>query len=340
MKLKIETIARSEDPSRVLKVSVGSKTLVTPTYFPALSGVMIQHSTAAIAQLITNHSYPRMLVSAYDLSPKKSPDATKLLNIVERFQATGGFLMMDSGWYESSWLKDSQWNQERLRKTLREVESDLYFGFDVILHGLRRNLENAARHVLSSTQMGSKREFVPVFHARDPQTLVAFIRMFEKKHPDAVKAIAVSQRECGNNFEEKAGTIRRIRSILNQEQPGKLFHLLGCGGPLSLALFSFLGVDTFDSLDWLQRVADYNSWTPIDISQLTLLNCRCPACSSSYDNYLQRVFLHNLGFYQDFMARIRDWIRIGTIKEVLAQRLNRDPTRIGRATQGNGDLRN
>jgi queuine/archaeosine tRNA-ribosyltransferase len=327
--IKIETIATCHPSSRVLAVSIGSKTIATPTYFPALSSVTIKHSVTALANLIASHAYPRMLVSGYDLCDAKSSEARNLLKSVKRFRALGGFLMVDSGWYESSWRRDAHWTLENLRKTLRNVESEFYFGFDVVLSkNYSGNMEKALQRILSSSSR-SDRNFIPVFHAAEPQSLVSFVRLFEKKHSDAVAAIAVSQRDCGDEFEEKARTIRQIRSILNRESPGKLLHLLGCGDPMSLALFSFLGVDTFDSLDWVERIADYDKWTSVDISQLSLLDCKCSMCSSLPTDYLERALLHNLGFYQDFMARIRDWIRNGTITQVLQQRLKRDPIQIG-----------
>jgi len=56
-------------------------------------------------------------------------------------------------------------------------------------------------------------------------------------------------------------------------------HVLGSGDPISIALYTYCGADTFDRLDWSEMVFERNELRIVNLSQLELLRCDCKACA-------------------------------------------------------------
>jgi len=81
-------------------------------------------------------------------------------------------------------------------------------------------------------------------------------------------------------------------------------------------------------LTWLKFVIDEPNWQTRDFSQLDILKCECPVCGLTRKReYQEKVVLHNLNAYQEFLTRVRDWIKTGSIAIVLEDRLKMDPNR-------------
>jgi len=323
---KCRIVHESAGLSRVLEIVINNRKLTTPVYFPSISSYGVKFSMSDSFYLLHFHKYPRLLLSAYDLYNSESREKKKLISMIKDYRQKG-FLFIDSGLYESSWMKDAEWNINCYKNLMAQFQFDIYTSFDV-LPGIKKGetakdfRRKTFENVLESSVFQNNNLFIAILHGPSPEELVSIVEEFSKKHPSLCCAIAVAERDCGHSILERASTISEIRRTLNKKNKESLLHLLGCGNPLSMLLFSYCGVDTFDSLDWLKHVInpDPNSLLMNDFSHLALLNCKCRVCNSPEHkdaDYLEKVLLHNLLFYQNFVVQIQSIIQHDNIEAYL-----------------------
>lgn len=319
-----EIIYESKGLSRVTEVSLNQKTLITPTYFPAVSSYGTKYLFHSLVRLLIVYSYPRVLVSAYDLHFLPEKEKKLLLQEISEYSKKGSFVFLDSGVYESSWRNDLEWTYDLYKALISQVGFDFYSSFDVLLSGKNKTEEfeeETFKTILASYSLSSGWGFVPILHGSNPDQLISLVAKFVKTYPDLCDIIAVAERDCGKDIVEKARTIKKIRRILNENNRRRILHILGCGNPISLILFSYYGADMFDSLDWIKYVIDRRRLTINDFSHLKLIDCNCSICSGVKRDYTETVLLHNLLFYQDYMSRIRSLIRKDEIFEFIIQHI-------------------
>lgn len=322
-----DVVYESEIFSRVTEVQMQGKKFVTPTYFPAISTYGIKYSFGALLRLLTAHSYPRLLISAYDFHLLDGKKRRQLAHEVDEYSKRGCFVFLDSGIYESFWKADSRWTYDLYRTSISQITFDFYCSFDILPYAKDRTEEfvrDTFDSILASRDLSDTVGFVPILHAKTPGNLISLVRSFTKTYPNLCNFIAVTERDCGNNIMEKARTILEIRKALDNVDRGSILHILGCGNPTSIILLSFCGANMFDSLDWIRYVIDQNRLSIDDFSHLELTNCECAVCSGRKRNYIEKVMLHNLYFYQNFMLRVQSLIRRNEISEFLGECIGQD----------------
>lgn len=323
---RYKVVHESARLSRVTEIVLKDRELLTPSYFPSISSYGVKFSMRDLLYLLNFHKYPRLLLSAYDLYNSEPEEKARLMSIIKDYRQKG-FLFMDSGLYESSWRKDPNWNMSSYKNLMSQTQFDLYTSFDVLPDLKKKETEaefkdKTFKNVLESSVLQNDNLFIAILHGSSPAALVSIVEEFVKRHPNLCGPVAVAERDCGYSVLERAGTISEIRRILNKSNKENLLHILGCGNPLSMLLFSYCGADTFDSLDWLKHVInpDPNSLLINDFSHLQLLNCKCRICDDPKHknaDYLEKVLLHNLNFYQNFVVQTQSLIQHDNLETYL-----------------------
>lgn len=338
MRKKTAIIQESAKLSRVTEIRLQGKTLSTPTYFPAISSYGVKIPLSYLVYLLANYSYPRILVSAYDIFHADKREKKALFSGIRKYdrinrQRNKGFLFLDSGIYESSWYGDPNWNIDSYKALVSKVKFDFYSSFDVLPEGKNKKhdkkfIEQTFANIAASRAFSNKGQLVAILHGRTPDHLVSIVREFVGAHPNLCDVVAIPERDCGKSILERAATIVEVRGILNDNDYRNLLHVLGCGDPMSILIYSFCGVDFFDSLDWYEHVisrdARERTLSVMDFSQLDLLNCECKACTLCVNgNYEDRALLHNLHFYQKFMEEIQSLIRNNGISSFMSKHIGK-----------------
>lgn len=317
---------KSDGLSRVSAISLNHKTLVTPTYFPAISTVGNKHGVVNLAQLLVDYKFPQFLISAYDLHELKSKERKSVYEMLLRY-VDESILFLDSGKFESHWLGDSSWSLKSYRKVTGTAPFDIYTSLDLfqLVNNVSEGIvETAVKRIENSRKSAGLSGFTPIIHGVTPNALVSMVEGILNKLPFDCEMIAVPERDCGRNILEKAITVARIRQKIGDVQGDAILHILGCGNPKSLALFSFCGADTFDSLDWVKHALNpvLNSFE--DFSYLDTLSCNCRFCSGKDRLYTERVLLHNLKYYQEFMKEVKAAIRENRFSRFIEERMGSD----------------
>lgn len=319
---KPNIVHESEILSRVLSIQLNGKRLLTPTYFPAISSFGIKFPFKDLLNLIYRQEYPRVLVSAYDLYFMKPKQKQKALSILKNYKKNG-FLFLDSGLFESSGAKFPKWDFSSYKSILSEASFDIYSSFDVYKKRLTSYEEfrkSTYAHILESSIFQNGVAFFAVLHASSPAELIKLVREFVIEYPNFCARLSIAERDTGKSLQERARTIAKIRNELNKNDHRNLLHLFGCGNPLSMLLYSYCGVDSFDSLDWLKFGINPVNYSINDFAHLSLVDCKCRICTKFHDRnegkgYLERVMLHNLLFYHNFVKHIQSLIRNDNLKE-------------------------
>jgi tRNA-guanine family transglycosylase len=234
----------------------------------------------------------------------------------------GSFIMLDSGIFESYWKGDRSWDFDKYRKSVSRIDSDFYFSFDVLPNPKSSEVRFQRSTVLQvekSSLISKTSEFIPIVHGRSSKELVSTVKALLNAQPKSRRLVAVPERDCGRSLVERAKTILQIRQTLDEKDNSIVLHILGCGNPISLALFAYCGADTFDSLNWTRMAINRIDLKLTELAHLELLNCGCEACSKGIADPISRALLHNLLFYQDFVLRIQNMIRRETLWDFLVE---------------------
>lgn len=251
-----------------------------------------------------------------------SADKKKLTGEIANYVRSIGFIMIDSGVFESYWKDNKKWDFKSYASALTKLDSDFYFSYDILprTQSDAKYFRSTSNYAVRSTKLKKKEYCIPILHNSTPKKLVLFVQKFLREHPDLCDIIAVPERECGNNISERANTIASIRNILNKNGlENSLLHILGCGNPLSMAVYSYCGADTFDSVDWNKVLIEPVDLRIYDIAQVELLKCKCEICQKMQNNPLPRALLHNLLFYQNYVLQLQKMIRENTMRDFLLE---------------------
>lgn len=226
---------------------------------------------------------------------------------------------MDSGLFESWGKGDKSWKMKPFKSILPKVEFDLYSSFDVYRtkgKSYEDHKRRTHRNLLESSIFLDDVVFFAILHESSPTRLVKLASEIVEEHSDLCRNVAVAERDIGKSLSERAETVVALRRVLHDKNC-HLLHILGCGNPLSMLLYSYCGADTFDSVDWVRLAIDPSNYLTHDFAHLELLTCECKVCSEkpySRGEYLDKLLLHNLLFYQDFVMQMQSLIRNDNIE--------------------------
>lgn len=306
-------IHESKKMSRALEIRLNEKILSTPTYFPAVSSYGVKPPFHELLYLLKLVKYPRILVSAYDLYHMRENKRNKALSLIKSYRKTG-FLFMDSGLFESWGKGDKKWNISSYKNILSQSKFDFYSSFDVYRaksKSYEKFKKDTYNNILESSVFLNNALFFTILHESTSIKLIKLVNEFSEKHSNLCRNIAVAERDIGKSLQERAETIVALRRIMD-DNDCHLLHILGCGNPLSMLLYSYCGADTFDSIDWIKVAINPDKYSVSDFAHLELLNCKCKVCSErpyKRARYLEKLILHNLLFYQNFIVQIQSLIR-------------------------------
>jgi hypothetical protein len=300
---------------RPTELTIGARSLPLPVYFPSISSVKTALLPQEYLQLLSSLSAlnGQFLVSAFDLAHVDQPQSVQ--QALASARQAGIITLMDSGNYESFW-KDAQadWKQADFHKILADFPCDLAFGFDE-----QQPPASADDHVALVTERwqadqaaAGSSQIVPIVHA-SANELPALCAAVAAK--TGVTMLAVPERRLGDGVLERARAVKAIRATLNELGRYVFLHLLGTGNPISIALYSEMGADSFDGLEWCQTVVDHESGLLYHLSQADFFAGQTEWGDDGKLSFQARTLAHNLEFFSDWMRRLRDAVSQDRLSE-------------------------
>ena len=301
----VNYIHKGKNESRVLEINFMDKKFSTPTYFPSISSAVTRIPISWLIRFCVNKDYPKLLVSAYDLDDIKN-EKNSIIKILKNY-AKKNILFVDSGTFENYWLKDKEWTFGKYNKIITKISGDIYTSFDELpkpYDDLKTVSSNINFFMKKSSIISKKSQCAMVLHGNISSQIinVAKDNVSDNTKPSIY---AIPERDCGKTIKDKIATIKKIRIMLNKKNPANILHILGCGNPLSIALFTFVGADSFDSVDWSRWVIDPKTLQFVDLNHIELIECACKICQSKKLDAPIKSLLHNILFYQKFMSDLQ-----------------------------------
>lgn len=318
----VTSVYQGTGHSKIYQIQIHGKNLVLPTYFPAISSAETRFMLEPLLEAILRSGYPRLLVSAYDLAQLPEKRHQNVHRILSNYKENN-FVFLDSGTFESFWFNDKQWSFSKYKKQLSRICPDLYTSFDSVptLQQSYEDIEHETfNNIRNSHKLKRNNSCLFACHGQNPNQLVKLVKNVVKSEV-VPEMIGIPERDCGKTIEDKIKTVQKIRDILDEFNSKIVFHILGLGNPLTMALLTFSGANSFDSVDWSRWIVDRKTFQFTDLANLPLLHCSCKACKTKQIDYSLKAIFHNLLFYQDFILQLQQVIidrkEIGFLKRHL-----------------------
>lgn len=304
--MEIEQKNVGSNNSRVCMLSFNSKKLLTPFYFPSITSAETRSGITDLIDFIVDTEYPAMLVSCYDLMNLKEQEIAIDVKL-DRYYKNGGILLLDSGEFEKYHFK-GVWPFEKYSKILEQTNADFFTSYDRTVETDTSQKEIDAfsdEFIPKSKQVSNNKNFIAICHGNnDEESMCCSIKKTLEQN-SGIQMIAISERECGRTISEQCNMIIKIRQTINEYDKNILIHILGCGNPISIAVFSYAGADTFDAVDWCRWSIDPSTLEYGNISHVQLFDCVCDACETIKMDERSRAWQHNLQMYNYFLIRLR-----------------------------------
>lgn len=293
-------------------IAISRSRLSLPTYFPSISSLKTANTPLAYAQILKALSpiSGQFLISAYDIGCADLDTKESIQSVIKDSLAAGTTVLMDSGNYESYWRgAKASWNHENFHSVLIESPFSFAFGFDE-----QNPPQDLDAHVSLVVEMWNRDQVaagdcavIPIVHAT-PDVLPSLCQKVVAA--TGAPMIAVAERRLGEGLFERAATVAKIRTALNEVHEYTALHLLGTGNPISIAIYTIFGADSFDGLEWCQTVVDHETSLLFHLSQADFFRGQTHWGSEDL-SFQARTLAHNLHFYQDWVSRLRHSLRRG-----------------------------
>ncbi len=297
-------IHRGSREARVRSLGFGGREILTPAYFPSVSSLSLRMPCRSAVKVCKDAGYPQMLVSAYDLGGMGAPILEMLCEYAEK-----GVLLVDSGAFEAHY-SGGKWGFDRYERCIKAIPCSIYASYDTMPSAqdtYDAMLDSACDSLGRSSGIRPESRCMAILHGSRPDETVRMAK--DISAGGEPRMYAVPEREMGSTIGSKIRTTAKIRRILTGRDPDNILHVLGCGDPVLMALLSYAGADTFDSVDWSRWAIDPSTYEWVGIDRLEFIRCECLACLDGDTTRMQsRALEHNLLFYSEFMARLRDAI--------------------------------
>ncbi len=291
---------------RHTELTLGSASIALPCFFPSVSSVKTNLMPVDYVELLDGAAHPLFLASAYDFARCVNDQRMRMESALMRSAERGAVILMDSGNYERYWKDDPNWSPEHFHRIANTSQYHLCFCHDK--QDPTGDAKGIAAEVVFSVLRDQKHAtgtVVPIVHGDAALLPEAAQLVAEQLFP---VMLAVPERILGEGIFERMQTVRRIRDSLNSVGTYIPLHLLGTGNPLSINCYAIAGADSFDGLEWCQTVVDHDTGRLSHFQHWDLFRHQTEWGNDSPLPYIQSVLMHNLEFYEPFMAGLRDAI--------------------------------
>lgn len=301
--------------SRIFDLFFAQAGIPLPSFFPSVSSVKTNLMPVDYVELLDAAGHPLFLASAYDIANCPLEQRSRMNAALRRSKGRGTAILMDSGNYERFWKGELAWTPDRFHEVAKESEHHLCFCHDN--QEPPNTAEAIAEDVVSSVLRDQEHALgtvAPIIHAPTDLLPTAARMVAEQLFP---VLLAVPERALGNGIIARTQMVRRLRGALDELGFYCPLHLLGTGNPLSIAVYAMAGADSFDGLEWCQTVVDHETGRLFHFQQWDLFKDQTDWGSNGALPYIQSALMHNLEFYQRFMADLRETLMKDTAETFL-----------------------
>ena len=296
--------------SGLSELQLAGTPLATPAFFPSISSLKTALPPPDyLAVLRSLHDLtPRFLVSAYDLARSPCPDL--LRSQLQDALDAGAIVLLDSGNYEAYWKEGSdRWRQKDFHQILARFPCTAAFSFDNQHPPVdsTAHLHMLVERSLADQSAAHPTVVIPIVHGTPDQMPDLCAQVAELCN---VPMIAVAERRLGSSVLQRAQSVTSLRRALDDTGRQIGLHVLGTGNPISIALYSHAGANSFDGLEWCQTVVDHNTALLSHLSHACFFHQQTDWADAEV-SFDVRTLAHNLAFYADWLRLLRNAMQSG-----------------------------
>lgn len=307
--------------------------------------------------LLLHPSNEPILVSSYDVFTAEE-DTQEINSLLQKIHAKGSPIYLDSGNYEAcrkcenpndearkkyrlNSKIEKTWVPKNHQSILKKLQIDFAFQYDPTDNLKTASPETIPMHAItyfeSDQKVSNGSDIIPILHLPTDQNNVP---RFEYLAEIAEKLIAelnpsflaIPERELGHGIVQRAQTLNNLRKRLDASGSYRHIHLLGTGNPISIAILAQAGADSFDGLEWCRTVSNHSNGHLFHTQHFDLFASQAlddPFLHPVVDGILrdpqtewhQKLLLHNLEFFKEWMEKLRFHLHRGTILPLLEKAL-------------------
>jgi len=308
---------------RPTSLAMRGATCQLPVFFPSISSVKTNLSPAEYLRVLLLAGYPTFLISAYDVHHASPGDRKVIEDGLNAAASANSIILLDSGNYESYWLRDSNWTAEQFHAIARGTPAHAGFCYDNQFPPAKvaDAIDDVERAVLRDQAAAPRASIIPIVHAPVEILPAVASEVARRLRP---LMLAVPERHLGEGVLMRATTVMAVRAALRTLDYYCPLHLLGTGNPRSLLLYAWSGADSFDGLEWCQTAIDHATAMPVHFQQWDFYRQQTPLGDADDLPYAQRVLVHNLVFYQQWLGKMADAASADCLDELAWQSLPGD----------------
>lgn len=314
---RVRTTIESRRPDQRPRRLLMNGPVDLPAFFFSVSSHETRLEPAAALRALDMFGVETILASAYDTGPSAPKGVTRRL---EARRKRGATILLDSGNYEKARREDLNWTFETFETALRGTPHDLAFAYDTL--NPTGNVDKVARSAIRAAERTANltpTPVIPIAHLprlKDGgyRTDMAGPVMRQVAQALSPPLLAIPERELGSGIFERTRTMAAIRSALKGLGRYQPVHVLGAGNPVSLALLSAAGADSFDGLEWCRYAFDSEHARMHHFQLFELFKYQAEvaespiAASAAVDpavSYTTKAVMHNLDFYHTWLKELR-----------------------------------
>jgi queuine/archaeosine tRNA-ribosyltransferase len=301
-----------------------------PCFFASVSSVKTNLAPGQYLRVLRTVGTDAFLISAYDIAHATPKECREISAALAKADKVGQSLLIDSGNYESYWKSDHRWSRSRFHAAIKKAvpHGSLVLSYDNQEPPKRvaKIVDDVVRGFESDQAALRNWRVQPIVHA--PTELLPRIcaEIAAKLSPEL---LVVPERLLGDGIVARARMVAAIRRTLNERLGRRqLLHLLGTGNPRSLLAFVACGADSFDGLEWCQTVVDHQQATLHHLQHYDFFAWQTNFVGLAGASFVAKALAHNLSFYADWMARLRQASQTNTFggmaREVLPAGIAKD----------------
>jgi hypothetical protein len=284
-------------------LKIGGKQFGLPRYIPSVSSVKTSVSPVDYILVLSALRSEQFLLSAFDVHYAGAEAQAIIKDKITEALSNGVTVLMDSGNYESFWKdKSKSWLQENYHAMLSKISCTFAFGFDE-----QSPPDDFSAHVRlicerhkQDQAVNDQTPIIPIVHDKAEALPSLCSKIADIT---GVEMIAVPERCLGKGVFARSHCISEIRKAMNATGRYIGLHLLGTGNPISIAIYTLAGADSYDGLEWCRTVVDHETATLFHFAHADFFQKQTEYGDMDID-FQPRTLAHNLVFYRTWMDRL------------------------------------
>jgi hypothetical protein len=217
---------------------------------------------AACLKVLGGSAFESLLISAFDIHHKQILHPGSLKRGFQRsVYSIPQFLVIDSGWYESTVGADAgepyeerravDWDRTTYEKTIDSLDDRLHAA--VVSYDENAPYDRQISH--AQAFFASRPRFVSIIMLkpprRDGEHDLARLRV-KARRLRAFDIIGIAEKELGNTVITRLKTVAELRRLLDESEVESPIHVFGALDPLMTPLYFAAGAEMFDGLSWFR----------------------------------------------------------------------------------------